>query len=70
MVVSLTDRNRYMGASAKNQLMSNSKNTVLGWKPLLGKQFKDPIVQREKNNVFYNIVEGADGRTNIKVSYN
>jgi molecular chaperone DnaK (HSP70) len=57
-----------MGASAKNQLVTNVKNTIWGWKKLLGRKFADPVVQREKNNLPYEVVEGPNGSVGVRVS--
>ena len=65
--MSLGERNRFMGASAKNQIVSNFKNTVWGWKKLLGRKFKDPIVQREIPLLPYEVVEMPNGSVGIKV---
>ncbi|WAQ98137.1 HSP97-like protein [Mya arenaria] len=57
--VSLNEKNRYMGMSAKNQATTNVKNTISCFKRLLGRKFDDPQVQREINHYFtpYKIAE-------------
>lgn len=67
--VSLSERSRFMGASAKNQLISNFKNTVWGWKKLIGRKFQDPVVQRELKHLPYEVVEGPNDSVGIKVQY-
>jgi len=67
--VSLNDRSRSMGASAKNQLITNFKNTLWGWKKLVGRKFNDPIVQREIRRLPYEVVEGPNNSIAIKVHY-
>uniref|UniRef100_A0AAU0MTJ4 Heat shock protein family A member 4 n=1 Tax=Urechis unicinctus TaxID=6432 RepID=A0AAU0MTJ4_UREUN len=67
--VSYSDKQRSMGASSKNAIMSNLKNSVWGWKPLVGRTFTDPIVKTEKDFLPYEVVEGPCGTTGIKVMY-
>lgn len=67
--VSMGERNRFMGASAKNQMISNFKNTIWGWKRLLGRKFDDPIVQKEISVLPYKVVAGSDGYPAVSVSY-
>ena len=66
-VVSLGEKLRVVGAAAKTQMISNVKNTVWGFKTLIGKQFKDSSVQRDKAVFPYEIVEGPNGAPLIKV---
>ncbi len=61
------EKNRAMGASAKSQVVSNLKNTIWGWKKFVGRKYKDPQVQQEKNLLPYNLVEGPNGSTGIQV---
>ena len=61
-------KNRTFGASAKNQMISNMKNTTWGWKKLMGRNYQDPAVQKEKSLFPYALVEGPNGSTGIKVS--
>jgi heat shock protein 4 len=58
-----------MGASAKNQMVTNLKNTIWGWKKLTGRKFSDPVVQREIKHLPYEVVEGPDGSVGIRVHY-
>ncbi|ESO06143.1 hypothetical protein HELRODRAFT_106017 [Helobdella robusta] len=67
--VSLGEKSRFIGASAKQQLVTNFKNTVWGWKPLIGKKYKDQSVQKVLPNLPYEIVEEKNGGIGIKVSY-
>jgi len=65
--VSLGERNRFMGASAQNQLVSNVKNTIWGWKKLIGHKFSELVVQNEIPHFTYEVVEGRDSRIGIQV---
>uniref|UniRef100_A0A3P8WB92 Heat shock protein 4b n=1 Tax=Cynoglossus semilaevis TaxID=244447 RepID=A0A3P8WB92_CYNSE len=67
--VSFGPRNRSIGAAAKSQVVTNSKNTVQGFKRFHGRAFSDPFVQRLKNNLVYDIVQMPTGTTGIKVMY-
>lgn len=67
--ISLGERNRFIGASAKNQMISNFKNTVWGFKRLIGRKFEDPIVQKEIKVLPYKVVAGSDGYPAVSVSY-
>jgi len=67
--VSMGERNRCMGASAKNQLITNIKNTVWGWKKLIGRKFNERVVQNEIPHFTYEVVESKDGAIGIQVCY-
>lgn len=66
--VAFSERNRILGVAAKNQTVTNMKNTIHGFKRLLGRKFKDPHVQDELKFLPYNVVEQPDGSIGIKVS--
>ena len=51
---------------AKNQLVTNRKNTLWGWKKLIGRPFNDAQVQSEKQRLPYDIVANPDGSTGIQ----
>lgn len=53
--------------AAKNQQVTNMKNTVYGLKRLLGRKFRDPHVQREVQWLPFNILEDRNGNIGIKV---
>jgi len=65
--VSFGERQRSIGGSAKQQIVSNFKNTVSGWKKLIARQFSDPQVQSERSLLPYDIVEQPDGTAGIQV---
>ncbi|XP_048836651.1 heat shock protein 105 kDa isoform X2 [Brienomyrus brachyistius] len=68
-VVSFGSKNRSIGNEAKNQLITNSKNTVFNFKRFYGRPFDDIIVQSERANVPYDLVPINDGRVGAKVMY-
>lgn len=66
--VAFSDRNRILGVAAKNQTVTNMKNTIHGFKRLIGKKFNDPSVQNELKFLPYNVVD-VNGTIGIKVQY-
>ncbi|KAM4544833.1 heat shock 70 kDa protein 4a [Odontesthes bonariensis] len=67
--VSFGPRNRSIGAAAKSQVVTNSKNTVQGFKCFHGRAFSDPHVQSTKSNLVYDLAQMPTGCTGIKVMY-
>ncbi|XP_069002129.1 heat shock 70 kDa protein 4a isoform X2 [Embiotoca jacksoni] len=67
--VSFGPRNRSIGAAAKSQVVTNSKNTVQGFKRFHGRAFSDPYVQSTKSNLVYDLAQLPSGSTGIKVMY-
>jgi len=61
------ERSRFMGAAAKNQLITNIKNTIWGWKTLIGRKFTEYVVQKEIPHLTYEVVENKDGAIGIQV---
>ncbi|XP_013418589.1 97 kDa heat shock protein-like isoform X2 [Lingula anatina] len=68
-VVALGEKQRFLGVGAKNQEATNVKNTVSEFKRLIGRKFKDPMVQREIKHYPNEIVEGVNGSVGIKARY-
>ncbi|MDH3352552.1 MAG: Hsp70 family protein, partial [Gammaproteobacteria bacterium] len=50
-----------VGQSAKRQAVTNPSNTLFAVKRLIGRRFKDDVVQRDIDMVSYNIVEADNG---------
>lgn len=50
-----------VGQSAKRQAVTNPKNTLFAIKRLIGRKFKDDVVQRDIDMVPYTIVESDNG---------
>src|SRR5690554_1063227 len=50
-----------VGQSAKRQAVTNPKNTLFGIKRLIGRKFKDDVVQRDIDMVPYKIAEADNG---------
>ncbi|GFR98876.1 heat shock protein 105 kDa [Elysia marginata] len=69
--VSLGEKNRTLGSAAKQQAVSNFKNTAYGFRGALGRKLNDPQVQREINRNFRpnNISKDSQGNVVFKLSY-
>lgn len=67
--VAFTTKNRMMGTSAKNQVITNIRNTVFAFKRLIGLKFTDPLVAEEQKYVPYTLLATADGEVGFQVSY-
>lgn len=67
--VAFSDKNRIQGVAAKNQTVTNVKNTISGFKRLLGRTYEDPFVQEELKTVPFQTLKQSDGSIGIKVSY-
>lgn len=67
--VAFSNRNRIIGVAAKNQLITNLRNTIFGFKRLLGKMFDDPSVEHELRYLPFQIIRKKDGTIGIKVHY-
>ncbi|XP_046432561.1 heat shock 70 kDa protein 4 isoform X1 [Neodiprion fabricii] len=67
--VAFSGKNRILGVAAKNQMVTNMKNTISGFKRLLGRKYNDPQVQRELRSLGYKISQQPDGSIGIHVHY-
>lgn len=69
--VSLREKDRTLGFAAKQQAVSNFKNTVYGFRGALGRKLNDPQVQREVNRNFKPNTVSKDSQGNVvfKLSY-
>ncbi|OQW93597.1 MAG: molecular chaperone DnaK [Beggiatoa sp. IS2] len=56
-----------VGQSAKRQAVTNPKNTLFAVKRLIGRKFKDDVVQRDINMVPYKIAQADNGDAWIEV---
>ncbi|KAI8507700.1 Heat shock 70 kDa protein 4L [Branchiostoma belcheri] len=65
-VVSFGEKQRSIGTPAKNQMVTNYKNTVYQFKRFLGRRFQDPQVQAELQHVQFRAAEMPDGSTGMK----
>ena len=61
-VVALSDKNDFLvGGVAKDQMVTNPRNTIYGAKRLIGRKFNSKVVQELRNYYSYDIVEGPQG---------
>ncbi|CAK1551751.1 unnamed protein product [Leptosia nina] len=67
--VAFSPKNRILGVAAKNQMVTNMKNTVFGFKRLLGRKFSDPYVQKELKHFPFKVEPRPDGGIGIRVNY-
>ncbi len=58
---------RLVGQLAKRQAVTNPKNTVYGMKRLVGHSFDDKVVQKDKNNVSYEMRKSEKGGVEVKM---
>lgn len=67
--VAFSTKNRILGVAAKNQMVMNMKNTVFGFKRLLGRKFSDPHVQKEIKYLPFKVESRSDGGIGVRVKY-
>jgi molecular chaperone DnaK len=61
VVAFLEDGERLVGQPAKRQAVTNPANTLFAIKRLIGRQYADPVVEKDKHMVPYEIVKGPNG---------
>ena len=61
VVAILDDGERLIGQPAKRQGVTNPENTFFAIKRLIGRASSDPMVEKDKGMVPYEIVKGANG---------
>jgi molecular chaperone DnaK len=61
VVAFLDDGERLVGQPAKRQAVTNPANTLFAIKRLIGRNFDDPVVAKDKGMVPYEIVKGPTG---------
>jgi heat shock protein 1/8 len=67
--VSFDGNERYVGDSAKENLVSNMKNTLFDIKRLMGKKFKDESVQNDLIHFPFTVIESENGGCELEVEY-
>ena len=60
-IVAYTEGETLVGQAAKRQAVTNPKNTLFAVKRLIGRRFKDDVVQKDINLVPYTIVAADNG---------
>ncbi len=67
-VVALSDKGEFLvGAVAKDQMVTNPKNTIYGAKRLIGRKWNSKVVQELRNYYSYDIVEGPNGEAAVSL---
>jgi molecular chaperone DnaK len=61
VVAFLDDGERLVGQPAKRQAVTNPSNTLFAIKRLIGRNYGDPMVEKDKGMVPYEIVKGPTG---------
>ncbi len=61
VVAFLEDGERLIGQPAKRQAVTNPTNTLFAIKRLIGRNYADPLVEKDKGMVPYDIVKGPTG---------
>jgi molecular chaperone DnaK len=61
VVAVMDDGERMVGQPAKRQAVTNPANTLFAIKRLIGRQYNDPMVEKDKGMVPYEIVKGPNG---------
>ncbi len=68
VVAYLKNDQKLVGSTAKNQRISNPKNTLFAIKRLIGRKYSDQIVQNNIKMVPYDIVEAHNGDAWVKIN--
>ncbi len=61
VVAILEDGERLVGQPARRQAVTNPENTLFAIKRLIGRNFADPLVEKDRGMVPYKIVKGPTG---------
>ena len=68
-IIAYTDNGEILvGQNAKRQAVTNPTNTVFAVKRLIGRKFKDDVVQKDINMVPYNVAAAPNGDAWIEVN--
>ncbi len=67
-IVGFKDDERLVGQPAKRQAVTNPTNTLFAVKRLVGRRFDDPMVEKDRKMVPYEIVDGGNGDAWVKVN--
>jgi molecular chaperone DnaK len=66
VVAFMEDGERLVGQPAKRQAVTNPSNTLFAIKRLIGRNYGDPMVEKDKGMVPYEIVKGPTGDAWVK----
>lgn len=68
-VVAFTGDERLVGDAARNQFDVNYKNSIYAVKRLMGRQYNEEIVQKDKKVLSYDVVADSHGRAAVQVEF-
>ena len=68
VVAILGDNERLVGQPAKRQAVTNPSNTFFAIKRLIGRTYNDPMVQKDKGMVPFDIAKGPNGDAWVKAN--
>ncbi len=60
-MVAFSENERLVGQPAKRQAVTNPENTLFAIKRLIGRRYDDPLTEKDKSLVPFNIVAGDNG---------
>jgi len=60
-IVAFGEDERLVGQPAKRQAVTNPENTIFGVKRLIGRRFTDEHLAKDKKNLPFDVIEGANG---------
>ncbi|MEM1398412.1 MAG: molecular chaperone DnaK [Pseudomonadota bacterium] len=60
-IVAFAEGERLVGQAAKRQAVTNPEDTLFAIKRLIGRRYDDPMTQKDRDLVPYNIVKGDNG---------
>jgi molecular chaperone DnaK len=67
-VVALSEKGDFLvGGVAKDQMVTNPRNTIYGAKRLIGRKFNSKVVQELRSYYSYDIVEGPSGEAAVRL---
>ena len=67
--VAFTQSERIIGEAAKNQVARNPRNTVFDAKRLIGRQFSDPVIQKDMRLWPFKLIPSEEGKIQIQIQY-
>jgi heat shock protein 5 len=68
-VVAFNGEERLIGDAARNQMDTNYKNTIYAVKRLMGRQYNDEHVQKDKKLLSYEVVGDSHGRAAVQIEF-
>ncbi|MDO8295727.1 MAG: molecular chaperone DnaK [Caulobacter sp.] len=68
VVAFLDDGEKLVGQPAKRQAVTNPTNTLFAIKRLIGRSYSDPVVDKDKGMVPYDIVKGGAGDAYVRAA--